>query len=444
MTRLTQLALGAAVAALVGVPALVQSAQAQQGIYVPLFSYRTGPFAGSGLPIANGMSDYLNMLNERDGGIGGVRLIVEECETGYDTKKGIECYETVKGKHPVVTNPYSTGITLQLIPKASVDKIPVLSMAYGLSASADGTTFPWVFNMPATYWDGASVFVKYAAQVEGGTDKLKGKKLGLVYLDAPYGKEPIPLLEALAKDYGFELKLYPVPATEMQNQSSLWLNVRRDRPDWIYLQGWGAMNPTAIKEAAKINFPMNRLVGVWWSGGDDDARPSGAQAKGYKSLDFNMVGTNFPVIQDIVKHVVDKGKSQTPKEKVGENLYNRGVLNSMIIAEAIRTAQQVTGKKQITGEDMRRGLENLDITAQRLKEMGADGFAAPIKVSCADHNGHHSIYLAEWDGTKWTKASDWISPIKDKVRPLIDAAAKDYAAANAGWPKRSEPCDKSS
>ena len=115
----------------------------------------------------------------------------------------------MKGKNPVVVNPYSTGITLQLIPKAAVDKIPVLSMAYGLSASAVGNVFPWIFNPPVTYWDGASVFIKHVAEKEGGFDKLKGKKIGLIHLDAPFGKEPIPLLEALAKEYGFELKLYP-------------------------------------------------------------------------------------------------------------------------------------------------------------------------------------------------------------------------------------------
>ena len=81
-------------------------------------------------------------------------------------------------------------------------------------------------------------FVRHAAEVEGGFDKLKGKTIGLVHLDAPYGKEPIPLFEALAKDYGFTLKLYPVPGPQMQNQTSLWLDVRRDRPDWIYLPGW--------------------------------------------------------------------------------------------------------------------------------------------------------------------------------------------------------------
>ena len=134
---------------------------AQDSIYIPLLTYRTGPFAGSGIPIANGLHDYLSMLNERDGGIGGVKLAIEECETGYDTKKGAECYEAVKGKMPVIMNPWSTGITLQLIPKASVDKIPILSMGYGLSASAVGNDFPWVFNPPATYWDGLSMIFKY-------------------------------------------------------------------------------------------------------------------------------------------------------------------------------------------------------------------------------------------------------------------------------------------
>jgi branched-chain amino acid transport system substrate-binding protein len=443
--KVIQLLMGTALVVAAGACAVPSIASAEDSIYIPLLTYRTGAFAVSGIPIANGLADYFNMLNERDGGIGGVKLVVDECETGYDTKKGIECYESVKGKNPVVMSPYSTGITLQLIPKASVDKIPILSMAYGLSASADGNTFPWVFNPPSTYWDGASVFVKHVAQVEGGFDKLKGKKLGLLYLDAPYGKEPIPVLDQLAKDYGFELKLYPVAAAEMQNQSSLWLNVRRDRPDWIYLQGFGAMNPTAVKEAIKANYPMDHLVGNWWAGGDDDARPGGPEAKGYVSLDFNMVGQDFPALQDIIKYVVDKGKSQTAsKDKVGENFYNRGVLNAVIIAEGIRNAQRITGKKAINGEDMRRGLESLNITAARLKELGLDGFAAPFRVSCGDHNGHHAVYLAQWDGTKWTKASDWIEPMKDKVVPLIDAAAKEYANSNSGWPKRTEACDKSS
>jgi branched-chain amino acid transport system substrate-binding protein len=424
--------------------AAATTANAEDGIYVPQFSYRTGPYSGAGTAIFNGLVDYLNMLNERDGGVGGARLIVTECETGYDTKRGVECYEQVKGRSPVVVNPYSTGITLQLIPKAAVDKIPILSMAYGLSASADGNLFPWVFNPPATYWDGASAFIRYVAQQEGGFGKLKGKTIGLVHLDAPYGKEPIPLLQALAKDYGFTLKTYPVPPQQMQNQTALWLDIRRDRPDWIYLQGWGAMNPTAFKEAAKIDYPMNHLVGVWWSGGEDDVRPAGPGAKGYLALAISGVGQDYPAIQDILKYVVDKGKSQTPRDKVGEILYDRGVMNAVLIAEGIRAAQQLTGKKKISGDDMRRGMERLNITEARWKELGLPNFAAPIQLSCADHNGHNGIYLVQWDGAKWNKASDWLPPLKDKVMALINSAAAAYVKANAGWPKRTEPCDRSS
>jgi len=443
--RMKSLAFGGALMTAIGWLAPMPGAQAEDSIYIPLLTYRTGPFSGSGTPIANGLHDYLTLLNERDGGIGGVKIAIEECETGYDTKKGVECYEAVKGKNPVILNPWSTGITLQLIPRAGVDKIPILSMAYGLSAAADGNVFPWVFNPPLTYWDGASVFIKHIADVEGGTDKLRGKKIGLLYLDAPYGKEPIPLLQSLAKDYGFELKLYPVAASEMQNQASLWLNVRRDRADYLYIQGWGAMNPTAVQEAAKNNFPINHLFGVWWSGGDDDGRPAGDAAKGYTSLTFNAAGTEFPAIQDILKLVVAKGKSSVAgPEKVGEMLYNRGVFNSVLMAEAIRNAQQLTGKKAVTGEDVRRGLESLNLSAARLKDIGLADFAAPVHVSCADHSGHHGVYLAVWDGRKWTKGSDWIDPLKDKVMPLIEADAQKYATANPAWPKRTEACDKSS
>jgi len=439
--RLKHVVLGAAIASLIGGSAVISQASAET--FIPLFTYRTGPFANSGIPIANGLHDYFAMLNARDGGIGGSKIAIEECETGYKNEKGVECYEALKSKHPAVITPYSTGITLALIPKAAVDHIPILSMAYGLSASAVGKDFPWIFNPPSTYWDGMSIVIRYIASKEGGLDKLKGKTIGFIFFDGGYGREPLPLLHDMAKDYGFNVKEYPVPAAQMQNQSSLWLSVRRDRPDYMIMWGWGAMNPTAVQEAAKTGFPEDHFIGVWWSGSEDDARPAGAAGKGYLSLNFNAVGANFPAIQDIKKYVIGKGSVTDPKT-VGENFYNRGVMNAAVIAEAIRNAQKLTGKKDITGDEMRRGLETLQITPARWKEIGLPGFAAPIDVTCSDHNGHGSAYVQQWDGAKWVKVSDWIAPMKDKVVPLTDQAAADYVKQNAGWPKRTEACDKSS
>ena len=149
------------------------------------------------------------------------------------------------------------------------------------------------------------------------------------------------------------------------------------------------------------------------------------RGKGYSTLDINGVGQNYPAIQDILKYVVDKGKSQTPKDQVGENLYNRAVMNAALIAEGIRNAQKLTGKKQIDGADMRRGLESLNISEARWKELGLPGFAEPIHLSCTDHNGHDNVFLVQWDGTKWTKEPGSIAPIHDKVQPLIDSAAAE-------------------
>jgi len=152
-----------ALAAAVAAGPAVTTALAAGEMFVPLLVYRTGPYAPNGIPLANGFNDYFNLINDRDGGVNGVRLAFEECETQYDTKQGVECYERLKGKSPVLVNPFSTGITYQLIPKAPGDKIVVHSSGYGMTASADGRWFPWVFNFPMTYWSQASAFVKYVA-----------------------------------------------------------------------------------------------------------------------------------------------------------------------------------------------------------------------------------------------------------------------------------------
>lgn len=424
------LAIGTALACLGGVALSSVPAAAEDTLYIPSLSYRTGPFAGGGIPNANGFADYFTMLNERDGGIGGIKVVVEECETGYNSKKGVECYEATKGKGALVYNPLSTGITLQLVPKAPVDKIPVFSSGYGLSATAVGEKFPWGFNYPSTYWSQLTSILKYIDS-KGG---LKGKKIGYLYLDVGYGKEPIPLLDQLSKKMGFTVTKYPVGVKEMQAQSSHWLKVRKDRPDWIINWGWGAMNSTAVKEAAKIRYPLDRFIGNWWSGTHADLRTVGAAGKGYMAANFSGIGQSYPAIQDIIKYVVDKGKSQVKsKDLVGDVIYNRGVFQALIISEAIRAAQKNTGKKKITGEDLRRGFETFDLSEARMKEIGFEGFAEPIKASCKDHEGGGGIYMQQWDGKDWKKVSGAISPMTDVVRPLLEAAATKYIADKPGW-----------
>jgi branched-chain amino acid transport system substrate-binding protein len=120
---------------------------------------------------------------------------------------------------------------------------------------------------------------------------------------------------------------------------------------------------------------------------------------------------------------------------VGEVLYNRGLINAVIVVEAIRTAQEMHGQQPLTGEQVRDGLENLDITEERLAELGLTDFTPPIKVTCADHEGDHAMRVQQWDGEKWTFVSEWITPMKDVVRPMIEASAAEYAKQNGIEPR---------
>jgi branched-chain amino acid transport system substrate-binding protein len=426
----------AAVVGSLAAPALAQD----KTMFIPLLVYRTGPFAPNGIPSANGFNDYFSLVNERDGGINGVKLAWEECETQYKTDLGVECYERLKAKSPVLVNPFSTGITYQLIPKAPGDKVVVHSAGYGMTASADGRWFPWVFNFPMTYWSQASAFIKYVGAQEGGVDKLKGKKIIHIYHNSPYGKEANPTLETLSRQFGFELTLLAVD-TPGQEQKATWLQVRRINPDWIYVSGWGVMNQVAIREAAAIGFKMDHVVGNWWTGTEVDVVPAGDGAKGYKSMTFHAPGRDFKIHQDIIKFVYEKGKGAAARPDVGEVLYNRTIINAMLNVEAIRTSMTKFGNKPLTGEQVRWGFENLNITEKRLEEMGMKGLMRPLRVTCDNHEGNGLALVQQWDGKKWTIVSDWIEPMREVVRPKLEAAAEEEGK-KLGYSKRD--CSKES
>ena len=428
-------------AALIATTALLPAAlEAAEEQYFPLLTYRTGAYAAGGAQLANGMIDYMKLVNA-NGGVNGVMLTWEECETGYKTDVGVECYERLKGNGNVAAvSPFSTGITYALLEKTAADQNVLFTMGYGRTSAADGRVFPWVFNFPATYWSQATSIMSYIADQEGGMDKLAGKKIGLVHLDHPYGKEPIPTLEKMAADNGFELLLYPVPPTSMTDQKSIWLDIRRAKPDWIAMWGWGAMNPTAIKEASIIRYPMDRFIGNWWSAGEVDLEGAGIgdKADGYIGATFHDAGTGAPVFADMQAKVFDAGNGTGPQEEVGQVLYNRGLVNSAFTIEAMYTAMAEYGNKALSGEEMRWGFENLDITAERIAELGLTGIMPPTKVTCANHEGSPAIKLQVWKAGKWEPMSDWIAGMTDITRPLIEADAAQYASENGIEPRTCE------
>ena len=419
-----------AVTAVAATTALAGSLAAAQEQFVPLLSYRVGPYAAGGSGFFGGMIDYFNLVNA-NGGINGVKLSWEECETEYNASRGVECYERLKSKNggASIVEPLGTGIAYGILDRVATDKIPMTTLGYGRSDAANGAVFPYVFPLITSYWSQAAGMIKYLGDKAGGMDKLKGKKIVHLYHDSAFGKEPFPVLEAYEKSLGFQLIKIPVPHPGNE-QNSQWLQIRQANPDYVILWGWGVMNAVAVKTAARVGFPREKMLGVWWAGSEEDTIPAGDAAKGYSTMTFNTPG-NYPVIDDIRKKIYAAGKGNlSDKDRIGSVYHMRGITAGIIWVEAMRNAQAKYGKGKVsTGEQVRWGLENLNIDETRQKALGVLNMFPTIKTSCQDHEGSGATKVQVWDGKAWKAVTpSWVMGDRAMVQKMVAESSAKYAA----------------
>ncbi len=361
------------VAAVLGGLVSVTEVTAAGEQFIPVLSAREGALKTVETPTTNGYIAYLTLLNARDGGINGVTLIWEECETVFDVTRGVECYERLKTKGPTgaaVVVPPGTPLTYALLEQATQDQIPLLTPGFGRSDTSDGRVFPYVFTAPTNYWSQNTAKIRFIGQRAGGMDKLKGLKIAHVYQESAYGKETIPILDAQAAQYGFVVQHLAVKMPGL-DQKATWLRVKAAQPDWVILRTSGVMTLTALKEAAQVGIPRDKIVGNWWACAEQDTVPAGEAARGYICATFHATGTHFPLIQDILTYVYARGKGPGPAGEVGTVYWIRGMLRGLLTAEALRTAMREFGNQPLTGAQVQWGLEHLTLTAAYLKELGA-------------------------------------------------------------------------
>jgi branched-chain amino acid transport system substrate-binding protein len=382
---------------LVGVTALAAGEQ-----FLPVLSTREGTLKSLGIPLNNGYIAYLTLLNERDGGINGVRLVWEECEGVYDVDRNTECYERLKTMGPTgaaVFLPLGTHVIYAMIERATHDHIPLISLGHGRSDTSDGRVFPYVFPVPSNYWSQNTAKIRFIGQRVGGMDQLKGRKIAHVYQDSAYGQETIPILDQQAAQYGFAIQHLAVKLPGL-DQKATWLRVQAYHPDWVILRSSGLMTQTALKEAAQVGVPLDKIVGNWWACSEQEMLAAGEAAIGYICATFHATGTHFPLIQDILKYVCARGKGPGPAGDVGTVYWIRGVLQGLYVTEGIRRAMREFGNHPLTGAQVQWGLEHLSITPASIKEIGAEGLVAPLTLSCRDHEGGGGVKFQQWDGTQ--------------------------------------------
>jgi branched-chain amino acid transport system substrate-binding protein len=410
---------------LVGVTAVASGGEQ----FIPVLSIRQGALRFLGIPQYNGFIDYLMLLNERDGGLNGVKLVWEDCDTVYDIDRSVECYERLKAKGPTgaaVFHPTGTHISYALTERATHDQIPLITLGFGRADAADGRVFPYVFNPPTTYWSQNTAKIRFMGQRAGGMDQLKGLKMVHVYHDSDYGQETLAILDTQAARYGFTVQHLPVPPPGL-DQKETWRRVKVAQPDWVILRSTGVMTRAALTEAALVGFPRDKIVGPHPTCTEQDVVPAGEAAIGFICATWHGTGRNFPLIQEMLQYVYARGKGAGPAGDVGTAPWIRGILRGLLTAEALRTAMRHFGHQPLTGAQVQWGLEHLSLNAAALKELGAEGLLPPTTLSCRDHEGGGGVKFQQWDGTQWTAITDWITPDQALVRPLVEASAAKYA-----------------
>jgi branched-chain amino acid transport system substrate-binding protein len=409
LTILTVLVLGAS-----GALAPVAShAQSKGDIVIGLQCDRTGPTSIVGVVLCPAFHDYIALVNAK-GGVEGYRIKAIEIDHEYKVPPAVESYERHKKEGAVTMAVYGTPQIYALTAKLTEDRIPGTSPGFGSAAAADGTRYPYIFPIAATYWSQGAAAVDFTKKQLGGV--LKGKKIAYIFYDNPAGREPIEVLESLAEKEGFQLKTFAVPPPGVEMGAQVLDIAQRYRADFVIAHLFGGAPSVSIKEFKRVGYPLRKVVSFVWGAAEANIEGAGgfAAAEGYYAMQFAGVGTDYPVLNEIREMYKKEGK-EPPKGMASTVFYNRGVLIAALHVEAIRNAVKAKAGGKITGADAKAGFE-------KIANFTLGGLVPPLKVTPTDHEGGGLVQIWQVKGGKFVKVTDWFSAYPDVVAKHIKAA----------------------
>ena len=389
---------------------LATSALAQKDIVIGLQCDRTGPTQTVGVFLCPGYHDYIALLNSK-GGVGGAKIRAVEIDTEYKVPAAVEAYERHKKEGAVLIGLYGTPQTQALTQRLTEDKIAGTAPGFGTAAAANGDKYPYIFPIAASYWSQATGAVQFAKDKLGGS--LKGKKIAYLFYDNPAGKEPMPVLEALAKEEGFQMRTFAVPPPGVEMGAQVLDIAQRFRPDFVITHLFGRSPSVSIKELKRSGYPLSKVVSFVWGASEADIEAAGGwgTAEGYYGIQFAGVGSNYPVLKEIAEMYKKQGKPQ-PKEMASTVFYNRGVLIAAIHVEAVRNAVKAKGGTNITPHDVKLGFE-------QIRDFTLGGLVPPLKINSVDHEGGGWVQVFQAKGGKWVKATEWYQAYPTLLKKLL-------------------------
>jgi branched-chain amino acid transport system substrate-binding protein len=394
-----------------GIAGVAATAVAQQKeVVIGVQCDRTGATQTVGVVLCPAIHDYGALANHK-GGVEGYKIKMIEIDHEYKVPQGMESYERHKKEGAVSIAVYGTPHIQAMAQKLTEDKIPGTSPGFGSSVATDGTKYPYIFPVAATYWSQATAAVKFVRDKFGGS--LAGKKIAFIFYDNPAGREPLPVLEELAKIEKFELKTFAVPPPGVEMGAQILDITQRYRADFVIGHLFGRSPSVSIKEFKRIGYPLSKVITFVWGGSEADIEAAGgwAIAEGYYTLQFAGVGSDYSVLKEIADMYKAQGKP-APKEMQSSVLYNRGLLIGALHVEAARNAIKAKNGGQPTGEDMKKGFESI-------RNMTLGGLAPPLELTATDHEGGGWVQIFQVKGGKFLKATDWFRSYPEVLEKMI-------------------------
>ncbi|MGQ0652333.1 MAG: ABC transporter substrate-binding protein [Betaproteobacteria bacterium] len=391
--------------------ALATAASAQQrDIVLGLQCDRTGATQTVGVFLCPGYHDYIALVNSK-GGVGGARLRAMEIDHEYKVPSAVESYERHKKEGAVLISLYGTPQTQALQQRLAEDKIAGTSPGFGTAAAASGDKYPYLFPIAATYWSQAAGAVQFVKDRLG--KNLRGKKIAYLYFDNPAGREPLPVLEALAKEEGFEMRTFAVPPPGVEMGAQVLDIAQRFRPDFVIAHLFGRSPSVSIKELKRAGYPLSKVVSFVWGASEADIEAAGGWgvAEGYCGIQFAGVGSDYPVLREIVEMYKKQGKP-APREMASTVFYNRGVLIAAVHVEAVRNAVKAKGGTNITPDDVKKGFE-------QIRGFTLGGLVPPLEINAVDHEGGGWVQVFQAKGGQWVKQTEWFKGYPTLLKKML-------------------------
>ncbi|MGE3282698.1 MAG: ABC transporter substrate-binding protein [Alphaproteobacteria bacterium] len=404
----------ACVIAAAGAAALTGAAVAQEKkVLIGVQCDRTGPTQIVGTVLCPAMQDYFNLINAK-GGVEGYRIEAPEIDNAYKVPQAVEAYQRFKQDGAVIMSVYGTPQAHALNERIENDHLPATTPGFGIGASADGKRYPYMFPIAASYFSQGAAAIDFAKRQLGGS--LKGKKIAYLYYDNPAGKEPLPVIEDLQKSEGFELRTFAVPPPGVEMGAQVLDITQRYRPDFVVAHLFGRSPSVAIKELKRSGYPLSKVLGLVWASAEADIEAAGGWgvAEGYHTMQFAGAGDDYPIRQEI-KEMYKKAGKQPPKEMNNTVVYNRGLLQAAIQVEGIRNALKLNGGKQPTGEDVKKGFE-------QIKDFTLGGLVPPLEITPEDHEGGGWVKIFTVKGGKFVPNGDWFKAYREVVMKAVAGA----------------------